>query len=87
MTEDLKLKKLCARWVLHLLGPEEKPQRISKVRDLLQLFDCRCRDSWVTGDKSWFMCHQMESKQQNMVWFNEDDERSQVKEMDVHNLH
>ena len=56
MAEDLKLKKLCARRVAHLLGHEEKQQRIDKARDL-----------WVTGDESWFILHQMESKQQNMV--------------------
>ena len=56
-TEDLKLKKLCALWVAHLLGPEEKQQQINKARDLLQLFNCRRWDLWVTGNESWFMFH------------------------------
>ena len=61
MTEDLKLKKLCAPWVSHLLGLEEKQQRINKARDLLQLFNCRRQNLWITGDESWLMFHQMES--------------------------
>ena len=73
MIEQLKVKKWCTRCVPHLLSPEEKQQRLNKAQSLLWLMEDHHQNLLVTRDKSCFIFHWMESKQQNMVWLAEGD--------------
>ena len=77
LQDHLKLKKLCARWVPHIFSPEQKQQRVAMAQQLIPMLNDK-HLFWVTGDESWFMFHQMQSKLQNVVWIGDDEERPQV---------
>ena len=56
LKEKLKLEKICARWIPHLLTPEQKMDRVEKASVLLSRFkkreSHRLREV-VTGDETW----------------------------------
>ena len=55
LKECLKLRKVCARWVQHLLTENQKRNRIKSASDLLDLYgDCDQRrlNEIVTGDEN-----------------------------------
>ena len=52
----LDLRKVCARWVPHLVTEEQKTQRLKCVRELLKTykgFDSRVISNLLTGDETW----------------------------------
>ena len=52
----LDLRKVCARWVPHLLTEEQKTQRLKCVRELLKTYKgCNSRviSNLLTGDETW----------------------------------
>ena len=56
LKEKLKLQKICARWIPHLLSPEQKKVRVEKAFVLLTRFknqDSHCLREVVTGDETW----------------------------------
>jgi [histone H3]-lysine36 N-dimethyltransferase SETMAR len=75
--EKLVMKKICARWVPHLLTEEEKNVRVHHARGLLNAIQHRLADI-VTGDESWFYYHQTPSKHLNMVWLQDGEPRPEI---------
>ena len=66
--DELKLKKLCARWIHHELTEQNKKQRVSICRDNL---DKLKSGQWrlcdiVTGDETWIYQRNIGTKQSNM---------------------
>ena len=52
----MDLRKVCARWVPHLLTEEQKTQRRKCARELLKTYKgCNSRviSNLLTGDESW----------------------------------
>ena len=56
LKEKLKLQKICARWISHLLTTEQKNDRVEKASVLLSRFknrDSRRLRGVVTCDDTW----------------------------------
>ena len=56
----LKVRRLTARWMPHLLTNEQKSQRVKTARELLKRypkFDKNVFNSFVTGDETWVSSH------------------------------
>ena len=68
ITNLLRNMKVSARWVLRMLTPQMKLQRVQICRELLAKFDEDGEDflrQIVTGDESWVHHYDPESKQQS----------------------
>jgi histone-lysine N-methyltransferase SETMAR len=79
--EYLGLKKVCSRWVPHLLTPAQKEERVETSRSLLSRFRRMGKNSFlrvVTGDETWVHYFEPKRKQQNMVWIAEGDHPPQM---------
>jgi len=71
MTGSLGYRKICARWVPHLLTEDHKVQRKAITSEMLQRYRDDGDDfllSIVTGDESWFHHFDPETKWQSMEW-------------------
>lgn len=70
VTEDLGKRKLCARFVPHVLTDEQKKHRKDACKDLITTADANRNflDSIVTGDESWCYQYDPETKRQSMEW-------------------
>ena len=74
----LDLRKVCARWVPHLLTEEQKTQRLKCAWELLKIYkDC---NSWVisnllTGDESWVHMFEPQRRADNKQWKRKDQKR------------
>ena len=56
LKKRLDLRKICARWVPHLLTEEQKTQRIKCARELLKTYKgCNSQviSNLLTGDETW----------------------------------
>ena len=56
LKEKLKLQKICARWIPHLLTPEQKKDHVEKASVLLSRFknrDSRRLREVATGGETW----------------------------------
>jgi hypothetical protein len=70
LIEDLKKKKVCSRFVPHLLTPEQKHQRAASYAEFLEMID-DARDVLnriVAGNKSWCFMYDPETKRQSATW-------------------
>ncbi|GFT55138.1 uncharacterized protein NPIL_37091 [Nephila pilipes] len=67
MTEDLKKKKLCARFVPHTLTTEQKEHRIASSEEAADE-DPNFLKTIVTGDESWCLEYDRETKRQCSEW-------------------
>ena len=79
--EELGLRKISARWVPHVLTPEQKKNRVSCARQLLDIFGPngpkRISDI-VTGDETWIYFYGIPNKRSNMMWLTKDEPRPVV---------
>lgn len=77
LTEKLGLRKICARWIPHLLSVEQRQQRVHCCREMLDIFanDTRKLTDIYTGDEKWFPFFQTRSKEKNRVWLHPDEPR------------
>ena len=81
LKEKLKLQKICARWIPHLLTPEQK-NRVEKDRGEMasvSLSRFKNRDSCrlrkiVTGDETWLYFYEPDNKLNNKMWVGENNE-------------
>ena len=70
--ERLGLRKICARWVPHLLTDEQKQSyRLEKYDKC----DPRRLEEIVTGDETWIYHFQPDSKAKNEVWVSSEGDR------------
>lgn len=78
---ELHMKKVCAKWVPHLLTEDQKKQRVTCATKMLAMFEPegpkRLTDI-VTGDETYVGFYNMPSKQANMVWIDEAGDRPVV---------
>ena len=69
LRERLGLRKICARWVPHLLTDGQKQSRVRLASQVMEKYD-KCDpcllEEIVTGDETWI--YQPDSKAKNKVW-------------------
>jgi histone-lysine N-methyltransferase SETMAR len=71
LRERLGLRRLCAKWVPHLLNPLQCEERLVKSEALLQRKTDkgpRFLSSIVTGDETWLYFYEPQTKQQSSSW-------------------
>ena len=71
LTNVLGMRRVCARWVLRLLVPEQKTVRVHICTELQQRLSDQ-GDSFlnkvITCDETWFLFFEPERKQQSSMW-------------------
>ena len=67
LRERLGLRKICARWVPHLLTDEQKQSRVRLASHRLEEI--------VTADETWIYHFQPDSKAKNKVWVSSEGDR------------
>ena len=78
LCEQLGLRKICARWVPHLLTDEQKQSLVrlaSQVIEKYDEFDPRHLEEIVTGDETWIYHFQPDSKAKDKVWVSSEGDR------------
>ena len=76
--ERLGLRKICARWVPHLLTDEQKQSWVRLASQVIEKYDkCDPRrlEMIVTGDETWIYHFQPDSKARNKVWVSSEGDR------------
>ena len=78
LKKRLDLRKVCARWVPHLLTEEQKTQRLKCVRELLKTY--KGCNSWInfnlpTGDETWVHMFEPQRRADNKQWKQKDKKR------------
>ena len=71
LKKHLKVRKISARWVPHLLTDEQKRQQVKVAKNLLQMFpkyDKKQFANVVTGDETWVHYFEPVRKVSNKVW-------------------
>ena len=71
LKKHLKVRKISARWVPHLLTDEQKRQRVKVAKKLLQMFpkyDKKQFANVVTGDETWVHYFEPVRKVSNKIW-------------------
>ena len=71
LKKHLKVSKISARWVPHLLTDEQKRQRVKVAKKLLQMFpkyDKKQFANVVTGDETWVHYFEPVRKVSNKIW-------------------
>ena len=71
LKKKLGVSKIAARWIPHLLSPEQKEKRVSCAKKLLKMFpkySSRKFSNIVTGDESWFHFFEPTRKINNKIW-------------------
>lgn len=69
--EHLGVRKLCARWIPHLLTDDQKKARVDWCREMIKKYNDGASKSVyyiVTGDESWIYAYEPETKNQSTVW-------------------
>ena len=71
LKKHLKIRKISARWVPHLLTDEQKRHRVKVAEKLLQMFpqyDKKQFANVVTGDETWVHYFEPVRKVSNKIW-------------------
>ena len=71
LKKHLDLRKVCARWVPHLLTEEQKPQRLKCARELLKTYkSCNSQviSNLLTGDETWVHMFEPQRRADNKQW-------------------
>ena len=69
LKKRLDPRKVCARWVPHLLTEEQKTQRLKCARELLKTYKgCNCQVNLLTGDETWVHMFEPQRKADNKQW-------------------
>ena len=68
--EELKMWKICAKFVLRVLREDQKERRFHDNREMVELInsDPAVLDALVTCDESWIYCYDPETKRQSSQW-------------------
>ena len=78
LRERLGLRKICVRWVPHLLTDKLKQSRVRLASQVIEKYDkcdpCRLEEI-VTGDETWIYHFQPDSKAKNKVWVSSEGDR------------
>ena len=71
LKKHLDLRKVCARWVSHLLTEEQKTQRLKCARELLKTYkgvNSRVISNLLTGDEIWVHMFEPQRRADNKQW-------------------
>ena len=68
--EELKMRKICAKFVPRVLREDQKERRCHDSREMVELInsDPAVLDALVTCDESWIYCYDPEIKRQSSQW-------------------
>ena len=68
--EELKMRKICAKFVPRVLREHQKERRCHDCREMVNLInsDPAVLDALVTCDESWIYCYDPETKRQSSQW-------------------
>ena len=68
--EELKMRKICAKFVPRVLRKDQKEIRCHYSREMVELInsDPAVLDALVTCDESWIYCYDPETKRQSSQW-------------------
>ena len=68
--EELKMGKICAKFVPRVLREDQKERRCNDSREMVELInsDPTVPDALVTCDESWIFCYDTETKSQSSQW-------------------
>jgi len=67
LTEDLDMRKVCAKMVPKVLNEEQKQGRVTTCQDLLERQD-DILGRVITGDETWVYQEDPETKRQSAQW-------------------
>ena len=75
--EELKMQKICAKFVPRVLREDQKERRCHDSREMAQLInsDPAVLDALVACDESWVYCYDPETKRQSSQWKHADSPR------------
>ena len=70
ITENLEIRKVCAKMVPKLLSEDQKQQRITVCQDIIERLedDPDLLGRVITGDESWIFEYDTETKWQSRQW-------------------
>ena len=65
--KELKMRKICAKFVPRVLREDQKERRFHDSREMVELInsDLAVLDALVTCDESWIYCYDPETKRQS----------------------
>ena len=68
--EELKMQKICAKFVPRMLREDQKERHCHDSREMVELInsDPAVLDDLVTCDESWIYCYDPETKRQSSQW-------------------
>ena len=68
--EELKMRKICLKFIPTMLRKDQKERRCHDCRELLELINSESAvlDALVTSDESWIYCYDPETKRQSSQW-------------------
>ena len=68
--EELKMQKICVKFVPKVLREDQKERRCHDSREMVELInsDAAVLDALVTCDESWIYCYDPETKRQSSQW-------------------
>ena len=68
--EELKMRKICAKFVPRVLREDQKERCCHDGREMVELInsDPAVLDALVTCDESWIYCYDPETKRQSSQW-------------------
>ena len=78
LKKRLDLRKVCTRWVPHLLTEEQKTQRLKCARELLETYKgCNSLviSNLLTGDETWLHMFEPQRRADNKQWKQKDQKR------------
>jgi len=73
LKEDLGKRKLCARFVLQSLPPEQREDRVTSCQSIIAMADAdkNFLNKFITGDETWSFAFDPETKRQSSEWVDE----------------
>ena len=68
--EELKMRKICAKFVPRVPREDQKERRCHDSREMVEMInsDPAVLDALVTCDESWIYCYDSETKRQSSQW-------------------
>ena len=79
LKKRLDLRKVCARWIPHLLNEEQKTQRLKCARELLKTYkgsNSRVISNLLTGDETSVHMFEPQSRANNKQWKRKDKKKN-----------
>ena len=75
--KELKMRKICAKFVPRVLREYQKERRCHDSREMVELInsDPAVLDAFVTCDESWIYCYDPDTKRQSSQWKHADSPR------------